>query len=400
MPPLNFFMERVGTAERLPDEIFDEIFGAGSPRAFSHYSEMQAFLSGGFREEVLSGYVELIAASEQHVHSWEGFSFVSLASLQTDMSLLAFGYESEASPRPLTMKMPQLHEGNGKERAARERRLLASLRGNPLWVQTLPEYDMVEHGIVMECLWPALPLYDLITKHPEVIDANPKLTAVILQQIAQALVPLHEQNVIHRDLKPDNVFIMRPDEEGHIVKMIDPGMAKFLKSEPLTVPGGLVGTPGYMAPEQRHGLPIDQRTDLYALGCLAYHLLTKRKVFKNPLKEVCNPVNTEALDGRPKVLVDLVLNLLQIVPSSRPQNLQHVIAVLDQIIEDGDYSEKYTHQNQANVDTGPLPAITVEVAQGVADAFQRMANIPEVDRGIWAGLSRVVRDIRRRLLGA
>lgn len=393
-------MERVGTAERLPDEIFDEIFGAGSPRVFSHYSEVKGFLSGGFREEVLSGYVKLIHESEQHVHSGEGFPFVSLASLQTEISLLVFGYASEASPRPLIMKIPQLHGGNGKERAARERRILASLRGHPLWVQTLQEYGMVEEGIVMECLWPALPLYYLITKHPEVIDANPQLTAVILQQIAQALIPLHQQNVIHRDLKPDNVFIMRPDDEGHIVKMIDPGMAKCLKSEPLTVPGGLVGTPGYMAPEQICNFPVDQRTDLYALGCLAYHLLTKRKVFKNPLQEACNPIDTEVLDGRPKVLVDLVLNLLKIAPSSRPQTLQHVIAVLDQIIEKGDYSEKYNHQNQTNVDTGPLPAITLEVATDVADSFHRMAQVPEVDRSIWAGLSRVVRDIRRRLLGA
>lgn len=104
------------------------------------------------------------------------------------------------------------------------------------------------------------------------------------------------------------------------------------------------------------------------------NLLAKKRIFKNQLEEAHKPVDTGSLDGQPKVLVDLVLNLLQIAPSSRPKNLQRVIAALDQVIENGDYSEKYTHQNQANVDTGPLPAITVEVATGVADAFKGMAD--------------------------
>jgi len=97
----------------------------------------------------------------------------------------------------------------------------------------------------------------------------------ILQQIGIGLEAAHEAGVIHRDLKPSNVLI---GERGAI-KLIDFGLATTLVGENLTATGAMLGTPNYMAPEQVRGKPVDARTDIYAFGALAYHLVTGRPPF-------------------------------------------------------------------------------------------------------------------------
>ena len=97
----------------------------------------------------------------------------------------------------------------------------------------------------------------------------------ILQQICVGLEAAHEAGVIHRDLKPSNVLI---GERG-AVKLIDFGLATTLVGDNLTATGAILGTPHYMAPEQVRGKPVDARSDIYALGALAYHLVTGRPPF-------------------------------------------------------------------------------------------------------------------------
>ncbi len=119
----------------------------------------------------------------------------------------------------------------------------------------------------------------------------------IFQQITQAVSYAHHQGVIHRDLKPANVML---GEHGE-VQVVDWGIAK-VRSEAgvqtdsqrgLTIPGQIVGTPGYMAPEQWAGAVVDERADIYALGVILYELLTLRRPFEseNPL-ELCRRVLT------------------------------------------------------------------------------------------------------------
>jgi predicted Ser/Thr protein kinase len=102
-----------------------------------------------------------------------------------------------------------------------------------------------------------------------------------LSEICVGLQAAHGQGVIHRDLKPANV-IVTPD---HHVKIIDFGLARIANLEGMTATGMLLGTPEYMAPEQIKGGPIDERTDLYSLGALAYHAITGRSPFHgdNPI---------------------------------------------------------------------------------------------------------------------
>ncbi|MGE5186052.1 MAG: serine/threonine-protein kinase [Acidobacteriota bacterium] len=97
----------------------------------------------------------------------------------------------------------------------------------------------------------------------------------ILQQIAAGLECAHEAGVIHRDLKPGNVLV---GERG-AVKIIDFGLATMAMGEGLTATGAILGTPHYMAPEQVRGKTVDARSDIYALGALAYHLVTGRPPF-------------------------------------------------------------------------------------------------------------------------
>ncbi|MGG7572818.1 protein kinase domain-containing protein [Streptomyces sirii] len=98
--------------------------------------------------------------------------------------------------------------------------------------------------------------------------------ADIVGQVLEALDHSHRHAIVHRDIKPANVMLT----DGRKVKVVDFGIAKALSEAVtrLTGTGVAVGTPAYLAPEQINGAETDHRTDLYAVGCLLYELLTGR----------------------------------------------------------------------------------------------------------------------------
>jgi serine/threonine protein kinase/tetratricopeptide (TPR) repeat protein len=105
---------------------------------------------------------------------------------------------------------------------------------------------------------------------------SPEEAVEIMQQVCRALEAAHSVDVIHRDLKPQN--IMR-DKTGRILVM-DFGLARTLEGDGMTQSGALVGTMEYMSPEQALGKPLDQRSDIFALGLIFYEMLTGQMPFK------------------------------------------------------------------------------------------------------------------------
>src|SRR5579862_9631120 len=100
-----------------------------------------------------------------------------------------------------------------------------------------------------------------------------KAALLYASQIAAALVEAHGKGIVHRDLKPGNIMIGKSG-----VKVLDFGLARSGQDETITGSRMIVGTPAYMAPEQREGKPADARTDIYSFGCVLYEMLTGARV--------------------------------------------------------------------------------------------------------------------------
>lgn len=142
----------------------------------------------------------------------------------------------------------------------------------------------------------------------------PEVAAAIALQIAAALQHAHEQNIIHRDVKPENVLIAPPrtggsarDERAHtVVKLTDFGIAKLLDAHGITSTGQVLGSPAHMAPEQIEGGDVGARADVFGLGVLFYECMVGRLPFdgKNPaqvLRRVLEGEHPPADRERPQV---------------------------------------------------------------------------------------------------
>jgi serine/threonine protein kinase len=162
--------------------------------------------------------------------------------------------------------------------------------------------------------------------------------ASIGAQIADALSAAHGHGIIHRDLKPDNVLLQARDDGTELVKVLDFGVAKFAPESkvPLsartdvTQIGMVVGTPGYMAPEQTIGNPADERSDLYALGVILWESIVGdplwsahdlQALVEKQMSETPKPVREAGTDaGVPEGLERLVSSMLSRRAEERPSD--------------------------------------------------------------------------------
>jgi serine/threonine-protein kinase len=142
--------------------------------------------------------------------------------------------------------------------------------------------EVIEFGVDDALLYLAMELLEGETANA-LIDAGPlepSSALVIADQILKGLSFAHQLGVVHRDVKSENVFVARTPEGKPRVKLLDFGLAKFADrgswglGESLTTAGTLLGTPGYMPPEQAFGAVVDARSDVYAAGVLIFELLT------------------------------------------------------------------------------------------------------------------------------
>jgi serine/threonine-protein kinase len=169
----------------------------------------------------------------------------------------------------------------------------------------------------------------------------PARVGAILLQICESLEEAHQQGLIHRDLKPSNVMICKLAMSHDFVKVLDFGLAKCASCEEdhqLTEAGATTGTPGYIAPEIALGEPaVDGRADIYAIGCVAYFLLTGTLVFPDPnpmsmaLKHVQTPPEPMAARTELPIPGDLERVIMQCLaksPATRPSSARELARLL------------------------------------------------------------------------
>ncbi|MGF1468727.1 MAG: serine/threonine-protein kinase [Sandaracinaceae bacterium] len=234
--------------------------------------------------------------------------------------------------RPAAVKVVRpdaLHEDAGRILARFEREAQAtSVLRSPHTVQ-LYDFGRTEDGAfyyAMELL-DGLNLEQLVEQFGPV---PPERAVALMRQACASLAEAHHHNLIHRDVKPSNVFVARLGLEHDFVKVLDFGLVKEEQGagdNSLSGDQQAAGTPAYLSPEQALGGPVDARTDVYGLGCVAYWLLTGRLLFDAPsrlamaiahVQEEPVPPSARSELPIPAALDELVLSCLAKEPPKRP----------------------------------------------------------------------------------
>ncbi len=229
------------------------------------------------------------------------------------------------------MAVKLLPQGASKDaqyisRFEREAKILMQLRHpNILHVESMGEAEDGSYYIAMEFI-DGFSLGDVIKNVGKIPVVQ---AASIIMNTAKALKAAQLQNIIHRDIKPDNILITR---DGR-VKLADFGLAKDTSDNiKLTITGQVMGTPAFMSPEQGKGEKVDHRSDIYSLGVTFYFMLAGKRPFQGstPLEIVVKQIKDEppplatiipGLDGK---VIALIERMMKKEPSERIQDMQEV----------------------------------------------------------------------------
>lgn len=191
----------------------------------------------------------------------------------------------------------------------------------------------------------------LIDKNHPIGSSIPTLIRIFLN-VCEAIAYIHSKNILHRDLKPDNIIIGKYGE----ILILDWGIAKFLNEKEidtnidipeedfeLTKPGKVAGTITYMAPERAFGKKATNLSDIYSLGAILYQMLTlempcKRKDIKSfkknfNLEKILDPIEKAPFRDIPKKLADICMRCLSKEPKDRYQNVEDLILDLKEYVE-------------------------------------------------------------------
>jgi eukaryotic-like serine/threonine-protein kinase len=224
-------------------------------------------------------------------------------------------------------------------RFRREARAAANLR-SPHTIQ-LYDFGVAGDGTfyyVMELL-NGMDLQSLVEEHGPLPPAR---TIHILLQVCESLAEAHERGLIHRDIKPANIQVCCMGQYFDFVKVLDFGLVKSTAANAvvdpgLTAPNVVSGTPAFLSPESALGEIVDQRTDIYALGCVAFWMLTGRNVFEGQgvvqimahhIHTPPEPPSLYSLFRIPPKLDEIVLACLAKQPEDRPASAEELADLL------------------------------------------------------------------------
>jgi len=243
-----------------------------------------------------------------------------------------------------------LHDPVALERFKREARAASALNHpNIIVIHDIDEAEGV-HYIAMEHV-EGKTLDRLIARHG--LRVNEALKYAV--QMATALAKAHSAGIVHRDLKPTNVMVT---DDG-LVKVLDFGLAKLTEAapngdaetavtrEPTTEEGTIVGTVGYMSPEQAEGKPVDARSDIFSFGSVLYEMLTGQRAFQGEtkvstiaaiLREEPKPLS-QVVEGLPREVERLVKRCLRKDPGHRFQHMDDLKVALEELKEESDSGE-------------------------------------------------------------
>ncbi|WP_027481574.1 protein kinase domain-containing protein [Deinococcus pimensis] len=257
----------------------------------------------------------------------------------------------QSDGRVVALKVPQekyLADAKFVKRFYREAEVLRRL-AHPNIVKVYDyKAEENEHYIAMEYL-DGESLEQLLEQTPPSYEQSVQ----IIRAIADALRHIHAQNIVHRDIKPGNVMVLRGAfKDGRLreggVKLMDFGIAVGKVLTRLTMTGARVGTPIYMAPEQAKGNKVDARSDVYSLGLVFYEMVTGTTAFKGSYEAVVHqqvfeqarPPKQVKLDV-PGRMNDLILHMIEKDPAARP-TLDEIIDAIDAgVLEDERFDDPW-----------------------------------------------------------
>lgn len=252
-----------------------------------------------------------------------GYTVISLIG-EGAMASVYHGQDSYG--RDFALKVPKIVD----ERFARECAILSTLDSKHI----VKAFDFYTESLPGKPAYLALEL--LIGQTLTARLANgPRLSLKeidrIIAQVLNGLEVAHGQSVLHRDLKPDNIFI-DTSRGQEVLKILDFGVARAEDALELTATNAMLGTPIYAAPEQNRGEKIDERSDLYALGLIAFEMLAGERAWQASSRQELirlqaggfKRVLTELRPDCPQSLEQLVYDLLQTEPALRPESVDEV----------------------------------------------------------------------------
>jgi eukaryotic-like serine/threonine-protein kinase len=163
----------------------------------------------------------------------------------------------------------------------------------------------------------------------------PSRAAFLVRQAARALSEAHQRGIIHRDVKPDNLFVTCVGGEDDFVKVLDFGIARVLADDGTLTGTALVGTPGYIAPEVLHGAEASARSDIYGLGAVLYFMISGHPPCESAdgdswnLRRTLVPASVKQGKGLAAELEAIAMRCLARDPNARFGSTREMVEALD-----------------------------------------------------------------------